>query len=421
MKVEENSKFIAFLVWAFVTLFYCYQYVLRPLPNIVMPEIMSKYGIGSKEFGSYAGIYYIGYIIAHIPLGLLLTRFGAKLVLPICIALTAVGIAPLIYFDSWEAVFIGRVLTGVGASASAIAALQLFRILFPAHFSMMVGLMVSFGLLTVVYAGAPISGIIKSVGMDLTINTLMACGLILALITYLVLPKSAEEVSHSDVWTDIKAVLLNPKLLVTGILAGFMVGPLEGFADAWGSAYLITVYGLSKATADAITLSIFGGMCIGCLVLPYIADKTRMYFGVTIFSGIAMILCFTYILGGQASETALYYACIVTGIFCAYQVVIIPKMATFVSEERSGMAAAIANMLVMAFGWVFHNYIGMSLDKSWDGGEAINGVKVYSAEAFNNSISIIPAAMGVAIVGLTVIAMANVVHARIISQRAKAL
>lgn len=412
MKVEEKNKFVSMLVWLSLTLFYCYQYILRMLPNIIMPDIMSKYQIGAAQFGSFAGIYYIGYIAVHIPIGILLARFGGKKILPLCIALTASGLVPLVYFDFWGSVVIGRALTGIGSSAAIVGALQIFRIIYPDKFARMLGFTVSASLITVVYVGTPLASVIKSVGIDATINILICSGIALALITYIIMPKSAQGVSHSDIWTDIKAVICNYKLLFASLFAGFMVGPLEGFADAWGSAFMIAVYGIEKTIADSLTLSILFGMFMGCIILPYIADKTRLYLGVTIVSGMGMIICFVYILSGGANEKSLYYICLITGIFCAYQVVIISKIATYVSEERSGMAAAVANMIIMTFGWVFHNAIGISLDKSWDG-VLVNGLKSYSSEAFVTSISIIPIMISLAVVGFTVMGISNIIHARI--------
>lgn len=412
MKVEEKNKFVSMLVWLNLTLFYCYQYILRMLPNIIMPDIMSKYQIGAAQFGSFAGIYYIGYIAVHIPIGILLARFGGKKILPLCIALTASGLVPLVYFDFWGSVVIGRALTGVGSSAAIVGALQIFRIIYPDKFARMLGFTVSASLITVIYVGTPLASVIKSVGIDATINILICSGIALALITYIIMPKSAQGVSRSDIWTDIKAVICNYKLLFASLFAGFMVGPLEGFADAWGSAFMIAVYGIEKTIADSLTLSILFGMFIGCIILPYIADKTRLYLGVTIASGTGMIVCFVYILSGSANEKSLYYICLITGIFCAYQVVIIFKIATYVSEERSGMAAAVANMIIMTFGWVFHNAIGISLDKSWDG-VLVNGLKSYSPDAFVTSISIIPIMISLAVVGFTMMGISNIIHARI--------
>ena len=411
MRLAENNKLISILVWACITLFYCYQSILRPLPNIVMPYILGKYNVNASEFGSFAGIYYIGYILVHIPIGVLLSRFSAKIVLSLCVACTAIGLAPLIYSDSWNAVVLGRVLTGVGSSGAAVGALQIFRVLYPSKFTMLLGTMVSIGLIAAVYMNILLSGIIVSIGIDATINMLLYGGIVLAVATYIFLPSAASETSHGSVWDDIKAIMCNYKIIFASLCAGLMVGPMEGFADAWGSAFIITMYGLEKAAADSIIMSILLGMCVGCIILPYIADKTRMFLGLTILSGIMMAVCFIYLLQGTATPVILYYICLIIGFFCAYQIVILAKISTFVSEERSGLAAAVANMILMTFGWVFHNSIGMTLDSLWDG-TTINGLRYYNVEAFVTGISIIPLAIMIAVAGFIMLAMSNVAYAR---------
>jgi hypothetical protein len=229
------------------------------------------------------------------------------------------------------------------------------------------------------------------------------------------MPQSTEEKSERNLISDIKSVVFNYKLLLTSFFAGLMVGPMEGFADAWGSAFLINIYGIDKVYADFLILSILLGMSAGCVILPYVADKTGYYFGVTITSGIVLIICFYYILSGTASVGILDYVCIIIGVFSAYQVVMLAKISTFVSEERSGLAGAVANMIIMAFGWFFHNSIGLSLDNLWDG-TIVNGVRQYSNDAFVKSISIIPSAIIISIIGLSAIAITTILKARTLSK-----
>ncbi|RTK93537.1 MAG: MFS transporter [Rickettsiales bacterium] len=403
MKIETENKLVSTLVWMSITAFYCYQLILRSLPNIIMPEIMAKYTIGASEFGSYSGIYYVSYIVVHIPIGLLLAHFGGKKVLPICIALTALGLAPIVYSNLWESVIVGRVLTGIGSSAAIVGALQTFRIIYPTKFSRMLGFTVFFGLLTAVYMGSYLTKLIQVIGIDRALHILFYAGIILALITFVLMPKSAiEESKNNNIWLEIKAIICNPIIILSSLFAGLMIGPLEGFADAWGSAFFGAVYGIKKIQADYFTLSMYLGMCIGCITLPYIADKTNSHIELTIFSGVVMFMCFIYLLSTHASQNSLYYLCIVCGIFCAYQVIIISKIATFVPEKLSGMTAAVANMIIMAFGWVFHQYIGRNMDRLWDG-TTQNDIKIYSNDNFVSSISIIPVAMLIAIIGFMVI------------------
>jgi predicted MFS family arabinose efflux permease len=408
---KEKNKIVLFLVWVCITMFYCYQFLLRALPNIAMPDIMSKYSVGASEFGSFAGIYYIGYILVHIPIGILLSRFGAKLILPIFILLTAAGLVPLVYSDSWTMVILGRMLTGVGSSAAIVGALQIFRIIYPASFTKMLGFMVFFGIVIAVYASKPFAEIIKVLGVAEAITILIYLGIGLSIATYILMPSSTSEHSASNITSDILAIIRNYRLLFASICAGLMVGPLEGFADAWGSSFLISVYSITKVMADDIILSIYLGMCTGCIILPYIADKTRSHFTITIISGIVIIGCFCYILSERATGTGLYYACAVLGTFCAYQVIIISKITTFVSEERSGMAGAVVNMIVMAFGWLFHNFIGITLEKKWTG-DLTGDIKIYNKDAFISGISIIPVASAIAIVGLFLIVALEIKRAR---------
>ncbi len=110
------------------SLFYACQYILRVIPNVVVPELMVRFNIGTAEIGQFCGLYYIGYVLAHIPMGILLDRFGSKVVIPICIALTSLGALPLVSFDNWSYSIIGRVITVIGFSASVLGLFKIISI-----------------------------------------------------------------------------------------------------------------------------------------------------------------------------------------------------------------------------------------------------------------------------------------------------
>ncbi len=415
MTVKKNNALVAFMVWLSITMFYCYQYIVRILPNIIEPNLKAKYDISVSDFADFAGLYYIGYVAVHIPIGIALGRFGAKKIMPLFIFFTAAGLLPIVFSDSWTMVIAGRILNGIGASAASVGALQTFRIMYPDKFARVLGFTVCTGIITAVYISSPLAEVIENIGFDLTLQIIMYSGTALAIISFIIIPKSEGENQDSNILGDIKFILSNYKLLLASLFAGLMVGPLEGFGDAWGSKFMIAVYALEKVSADTITLSISLGMCAGCIILPYIADKTRMYIGVTMLSGIAMILCFMHILGEEATENSLYYTCFATGIFCAYQVIIIPKITTYVPEEKSGLAAAVANMIIMAFGSLFHKAIASRLDQNWNG-QMNNGTKLYDNEAYVAAISVIPIAIAIAVIGFALHTIISVMRAKRIQE-----
>lgn len=402
--MSKNKHYLVIAVtWLAITMFYCYQYILRILPNVIMPEIFAKFCIGSSEFGTFAGIYYIGYILVHIPIGILLSYFSNRIVLAVAVIFTASGLLPFIYAESWSYMILGRFITGIGSSAAAVGALQVFRNISPQHFSFLLGSMVCFGVITAVYSNMPLLKLFHELGITKVVFMLIALGCVIATLMILLLPKSTHNVTQEKIGKDVKSILCNYKLLLISIFAGLMVGPLEGFADAWGSAFMSSIHDINRDAAIAIISYILTGMCIGCIVLPYLAEKNDYHYMITILSGIVMILCYWYLLFMKGDVIILTMLCLIIGIASGYQVVIIPKAATLVSKHLSGIAAAIVNMIIMAFGFVFHKIIGITMDQSWDG-SIENGVRVYSDNAYILSISSIPIAMIIAVIGFIAIA-----------------
>lgn len=396
-KIIVNS-----MIWLCVTLFYCYQYILRILPNIIMPELMVKFGIVAPEFANFASIYYIGYIVVHIPIGIALSRFGSRLSLSICILLSAIGLIPLIYTSNWSFVLIGRLLTGIGSSAAIVGALQIYRNIYPKSFTRMLGLTVCFGLMTIVYISAPLTKAVSQVGISASVHIILIIGLVLTIVSFCLLPKTENSITEQNIWIDIKSTLINYKIIIVSILAGLMVGPLEGFGDAWGTAFIIKLYGFDRTVSGSIIGTIFSGMCIGSIIIPFIADKTNSHYLTTLLSASVMGVLFIYLLSsGNKNLIALEWACRIIGIFCAYQIIIIAKISSFVPERLSAIAASIANMIIMAFGPIFHKSIGYIANRSWDG-EMSDGMPVYSANDYISAITIIPAAMAIAIIGFAI-------------------
>src|SRR5436190_5130533 len=98
---QHQNAITTWTMWALASFFYAYQYILRVLPNIMMPEILEKFAIDAVIFGQYSGFYYIGYAGMHIPVGILLDKYGPKRILPPCMLLTVIGLVPLLYADHW--------------------------------------------------------------------------------------------------------------------------------------------------------------------------------------------------------------------------------------------------------------------------------------------------------------------------------
>ncbi len=353
----SRARVVSMTIWMVASLFYAYQYILRVMPNIMLDDIMNQFHISAAAFGQFSGLYYIGYSLMHLPIGIMLDRFGPRKVMSGCILLSVVGMLPLIFSDYWVYPIIGRVLIGMGSSAAILGIFKIVRMIFSeAKFARMLSISVTIGLIGAIYGGGPISYMRDVFGYQTVLQIFAGVGVLLAFITYLIVPDQTAPIKRG-VLADIKEVFRNKKVMLTCLFGGMMVGPLEGFADIWSSVFLKQVYGFESTIAASLPSMIFIGMCFGSPLLSLVAEKLG-YLRTIIVAGIIMAISFSALLLIQMPLTILGTSFVIVGVCSAYQILAIYKASTYVRDEVAGLTTAVANMIIMIFGYAFHTIIG---------------------------------------------------------------
>ncbi len=395
MNISSPSRKIAWIAWIIASIFYAYQYILRVMPNIMLQDIMTEFSVDTAVFGQFSGIYYIGYSLIHLPVGIMLDRYGPRKVMSCCMLLTVLGLSPLLWSSSFFYPILGRLLIGIGSSAAILGVFKVIRIAFEEkRFAQMLSFSVMIGLIGAIYGGGPVNSMLAIMGYKTVILLFAVLGTILAAITYLTIPEISTS-KEENVLSNVKEVLQSKKVIYTCLFAGLMVGPLEGFADVWSSVFLENAYGLEKALASSLPSMIFVGMCFGSPILSFIAEKAQNYLGTIIVAGIIMTLCFFFLLKFQLPATALSLSFVIVGICSAYQILAIYKASTYVRSEVAGLTTAVANMIIMIFGYGFHTVIGKTI-------KAFGGPG--STEALSYGIAVVPIALCLGIGGFIFLA-----------------
>ncbi|WHQ47206.1 MAG: MFS transporter [Candidatus Midichloria sp.] len=389
------NKFVsAWSAWFFATMFYAYQYILRVLPNIGMPNIINDFSINITQVGLFSGIYYIGYTLMHIPIGLLIDRFSIKKVIPICVLLTSVGLLPLLYSSLFLNAILGRLLIGIASSASILGIFKVVKTGFgEVKFTSLVGMSVTIGLISAMYGGRPIDYLVSIYGWKTVINAFVIIGVAFSILLYCVLPQITEKgkkyhFSMREMWQDIKSIFCNPKIVVLSFIAGLMVGPLEGFADAWGTLFFESFYGFDRRHSSTLPSIIFLGMCFGSTLIGCIIDKTKSHIQVVLISNIMMILSFLLVFSGKCNLYVLYFLMFVIGLLSAYQIPIIGKVRDYTNNRLADITSAACNMIIMVFGTVFHTLIGIFTEQFG---------------AISKGLAVIPVALIVALILLSIL------------------
>ncbi|KTD36060.1 major facilitator family transporter [Legionella nautarum] len=388
---KSITRIAAWGIWIIASLFYAYQYILRVMPNIMLDNFIQQFHIDTAVFGQFSGIYYLGYSLMHLPIGIMLDRFGPKKVMTGCILLTVIGLLPILFAEQWVYPMIGRALIGIGSSAAILGTFKIIRMAFKEQlFTRMLSFSVTIGLIGAIYGGGPVSYLCSSLGYKTVVQLFAFFGILLAALTYFIVPEIDKTNQSNSIMADIKRVLTNRQIIALCLLSGLMVGPLEGFADVWGSAFIKRVYGFDPTLASYLPSMIFIGMCFGAPVLSFIAEKANNYLAVIIGAGIAMMLVFLALISQQLTVNTMAIGFILVGVCSAYQILAIYKASTYLPESVAGITTAIANMIIMSFGYAFHTTIGLLINTF--GGPSLSSAFIYG-------LSVIPLTLALAVIG----------------------
>ncbi|MGE0199196.1 MAG: MFS transporter, partial [Simkaniaceae bacterium] len=155
---KKTITLAALFIWFLASLFYLYEFFLRVFISTISDQVMQDFHLTAQKFAIMGAGYYLAYSLMQIPVGILVDRFGARLLLTIAVVLAAIGGGWFACAHSFEIGFISRCFMGFGSSFAYVCLLMLALNWFPkSHFGLMVGLANLLGALGPFLAGGPLS------------------------------------------------------------------------------------------------------------------------------------------------------------------------------------------------------------------------------------------------------------------------
>lgn len=396
---SNNITIISWLVCGLGAIFYCYEYLLRIAPSVMVPELMQSFSVTATGLGSLIALYYYAYTPMQLLVGILLDRYGTRIIITFAVFVCAIG-SILFCLHNIYIAGLGRFLIGVGSSFAFIGVLKLAAEWLPKHhFALFTGVATALGMVGAMAGDIGMSFLVNEIGWRSTLYIATAVGVILTPIIFLLVrdtPKWREahagsKTTFRHTFNGLLAIVKNPQMWLTGIVGCMFYLSLSLFGELWAIPFLQSVYHFSDTQAAFSCSMIFAGWLVGAPFSGWLSDKIKTRKIPLIVGGFLSIFTILLIILKPPFITVNFLNLLIFlfGIFSSVQIICFAVSRENNPTHVAATAVSFTNLLIMLGGMIFQPLVGKFLDLNWEG-QLVDSVRVYSAIDFQHAFWILP-------------------------------
>ena len=369
------------IVWATGLLAYIVAVFDRTTLGVSGLAAAERFSAGPTVLSMFVVLQVVVYACAQVPAGLLLDRYGSRVLIVSGATLMASGQLALAFTESLPAAVAARAVVGLGDAVTFISVLRLVPHWFaPRQIPVVTQLTGIVGQLGQVLSAVPFLAILSAAGWSVAYASAAAFGA-LSLVLILLIVKNtpdgsaatAEAMSVRETLTSVKTVWLRP-----GTRLGFFTHmgtqfSITIFALMWGVPYLTVAQGLSAGAAGALlSLSVATAIASGILIGVFTGrcPHRRSWIVLGIIGSNAVVWTVVLSLPGPAPLWLLVVLVAVISVGGPGSMVGFDFARTFNTRATLGTAQGMVNMggflvsliLMQAMGMVMEAKGGISFD-----------------------------------------------------------
>lgn len=408
MMKQKWYMLLAWTVCGLGALFYIYEYLLRITPSVMEPALSAHFNLTATTFGLLSSIYYYAYVPMQLPVGVLLDRFGPRILLTFACLVCVVGTFMFGSTNTYWVAAVGRFMVGFGSAFAFVGVMKLATIWLPENkMAMVAGMAAALGTMGAMLGDNLMGKLAFNAGWYKTVQMSAVVGIFLTILLWFGIREHDKKVHDGGTISSLKVsmvdlllILKNKQIWINGLFGCLVYLPTTVIAELWGIPYLKAAHNLTHEGADFINSVLFLGFTIGAPLMGFISDKLRrrkipMIVGA---SGAAMIMMIILYVPGL-TEGNLEILMFFLGLFYSSQCIVFAVARELSPSEAGATAMAATNMIVMLGAMVFQPIVGRLLDFSLSMHASTEGMynltteklqQIYTPEDFQFALSIIP-------------------------------
>jgi predicted MFS family arabinose efflux permease len=287
---------------------YYLSYAYRAVNAMIAGNLVAEFGLGPAELGLLTAIYFALFAAFQIPLGLLLDRYGPRLVQSALLLVAALGGVIFATAESFGALTVGRAAIGLGVSAGLMACFKANIIWFSRdRLPLMNGIATAFGAIGALSATIPVGLLVPAIGWRGIFYALAVVTVLVAALIRFAVP--AEPAPLAGVRREtlreqiagLRHVYGSAFFWRLAVVASLNTSAFMSYQTLWAAPWLRDVAGFDPAGVAAGLFLFNVGFLCGVLSAGTLADRLQR-------RGIGPISCVTAMIALTMGTEALMAA-----------------------------------------------------------------------------------------------------------------
>lgn len=401
---KQPSLSIGWAIWGIAALFYGYEFVHRILPAAMLPELKLAFFASDTALSTLTAIYFWTYALFQIPAGILIDRYGSRMLLTTASLIVTVGSFLLFFSPDINTAYFSRFLVGMGSAFAFVGCLKLGREwISQASFPLVVGFTSLSGQIAAMLGNHPLASLVDLQGWKSTVLLISIIGALITLTLALVIrnkdnfkPRSPSK-SHYIFLEYLSSVVRQKQTWLIAIYGCLLVSPIVTLGEFWGIHYFQSKYLLSRPDAALLNSSIFMGIALGGPLIGWLSKLYPHYLSIMrISTALASCCLVTILLNDTLSYTALIALLLIYGMMSSNMLLCFTLVNQQNSSDHQATAIGFTNTIIMFGGAFFPVVIGLMLDHLSK--FSLSHLVPHSVRDLENSLLILPIALVIALI-----------------------
>lgn len=388
----KERNVIPIVMWLLAVMFYVFQFVIKsPIPSVLNGDFMSHFSLTALGVSGFISVYYIFYTIMQIPCGILLDKYGTRIVSTCAMALCSIGLLIFIVTQNPSVAMIGQAFMGIGSSFSFILILKISSQWFHGEkVAMLSALATSIGVLGPIFGGPIIEACRQIFDWRAIIFTIACVGIVIAIVMYVVIRDNHKHDSNAPyrIRYAISEIFKQPQIFIIALFSMLMYSTVITIADLWGLSYIAKLYNISQLEASMTSNIIYIGTAIGSPIFAYMVAKYKSYILPLRIGAIGLAVTLFFVVRVDVSLTMMCVLLFILGVMVSSQVIAFSAAISVAPTNISATVSSVVNAITSVAGITIQPKVASIITSGWDG-MIRDGIPSYTIENFRNGLSFI--------------------------------